>query len=235
LSLDINGWIDGITASGVVIFGIIFGLFFFYRSKKTNARLLAYLGLANMLAGLMFLGVFIDFLFVIFTTENIVNTRGIVALLSYIWFAPVIITAMYIGAELLEPNIKKYIVIAFLIISVFFEIVIFIDPLGSFNFNPIPPTPPTENLIDYNVNLMTLAGILMGVMLITVLIFLGIGFLYKSFQSSGVIRKNFLLLSIGSICFCIFGLLEGLTVPGIMVIIVRIGYLCSFWFMYFGL
>jgi len=235
LSLDINGWIDGITASGVVIFGIIFGLFFFYRSKKTNAKLLAYLGLANMLAGLMFLGVFIDFLFVIFTTENIVNTRGIVALLSYIWFAPVIITAMYIGAELLEPNIKKYIVIAFLIISVFFEIVIFIDPLGSFNFNPIPPTPPTENLIDYNVNLMTLAGILMGAMLITVLIFLGIGFLYKSFQSSGVIRKNFLLLSIGSICFCIFGLLEGLTVPGIMVIIVRIGYLCSFWFMYFGL
>ena len=235
MSLDINGWIDGITASGVVIFGIIFGLFFFYRSKKTNARLLAYLGLANMLAGLMFLGVFIDFLFVIFTTENIVNTRGIVALLSYIWFAPVIITAMYIGAELLEPNIKKYIVIAFLIISVFFEIVIFIDPLGSFNFNPIPPTPPTENLIDYNVNLMTLAGILMGAMLITVLIFLGIGFLYKSFQSSGVIRKNFLLLSIGSICFCIFGLLEGLTVPGIMVIIVRIGYLCSFWFMYFGL
>ncbi|NVM35709.1 MAG: hypothetical protein HWN81_08945 [Candidatus Lokiarchaeota archaeon] len=235
MSLDINGWIDGITASVVVIFGIIFGLFFIYRSKKTNAKLLAYLGLANMLAGLMFLGVFIDFLFVVFTNENIVNTRGIVALISYIWFAPVIITAMYIGAELLTPNKKKYIVLIFLVISIFFEIVIFVNPLGSFNFNPIPPTPPSENLIDYNVNLMTLAGILMGIMLVTVLIFLGFGFLYKGFQSSGVLRKNFLLLSVGSICFCIFGLLEGLTEPGIMVIIVRIGYLSSFWFMYFGL
>ncbi len=235
MALDLNGWIDGITASGVVIFGIIFGLFFIYRSKKTNAKLLAYLGLANMLAGLMFLGVFVDFLYVFFTNENIVNTRGIVALLSYIWFAPVIITAMYIGAELLTPNKKKYIALISIIISIIFEILIFVDPLGSFNFDPIPPTPPTENLIDYNVNLMTFAGILMGVMLLTVLVFLGIGFLYKGFQSSGVIRKNFLLLSVGSICFCIFGLLEGLTAPGIMVIIVRIGYLSSFWFMYFGL
>ena len=238
MSLDVNGWIDGITASVVVIFGIIFGLFFIYRSKKTNAKLLAYLGLANMLTGLMFLGVFIDFLFVVFTNENIVNTRGIVALLSYIWFAPVIITAMYIGAELLTPNKKKYIVLISIIISLVFEIVIFIDPPNAFNFDPIlttPPTPPTENLIDYNVNLMTFAGILMGIMLIAVLIFLGLGFLYKGFQSSGVIRKNFLLLSVGSICFCIFGLLEGLTEPGIMVIIVRLGYLSSFWFMYFGL
>jgi len=235
LSLDVNGWIDGITASGVVIFGIIFGLFFIYRSKKTNAKLLAYLGLANMFAGLVFSGVFIDFLFVLITNENIVNTRGIVALLSYIWFAPVIITAMYIGAELLTPNKKIYIVLIFLIISLIFEIIIFVDPLGSFNFYPIPPTPPSENLIDYNVNLMTFAGISMGIMLIAVLIFLGLGFLYKGFQSSGVIRKNFLLLSAGSICFCIFGLLEGLTEPGFMIIIVRIGYLSSFWFMYFGL
>ena len=82
---------------------------------------------------------------------------------------------------------------------------------------------------------MTLAGILMGVMLITVLIFLGLGFLYKAFQSSGDIRKNFIYLSVGSICFCIFGLLEGLTAPGFLVIIVRIGYLSSFWLMYLGL
>ncbi|MCK4380579.1 MAG: hypothetical protein KAW51_05515 [Candidatus Lokiarchaeota archaeon] len=235
MSLDVNGWIDGITASGVLIFGVIFGLFFIYRAKKTKAKLLTYLGLANMLAGLMFLGVFVDFLFVLITNENIVNNSGIVAILSYIWFAPVMITAMYIGAELLTPSKKKYIVLISIIISLVFEILIFMDPLGSFNFDPIPPTLPTENLIDYNVNLMTFAGIIMGIMLIAVLIFLGLGFLYKGFQSSGVIRKNFLLLSVGSICFCIFGLLEGLTEPGFMVIIVRMGYLSSFWFMYFGL
>ncbi len=234
MALDINGWIDGITASGVVVFGIIIGLFFFYESRKRNAKLLAYLGLANLFAGLMFLGVFLDFLFVLTIQQNIVN-NGIVALFSYIWFAPVIISAMYIGAELLTPKIKRPIFIIFLIISIIFEIVIFIDRTNSFNFIPAIPTPPTKNLIDYNVNLLSLAGILMGGLLLLVLVFLGLGFLYKALQSSGVIRKNFLLLSAGSISFCIFGLLEGLIAPGPLVIFIRLGYGSSFILMYFGL
>jgi hypothetical protein len=234
MALDPNGWIDGITASGVVIFGIIIGVFFFYKSRKRNAKLLAYLGLANLFAGLMFLGVFLDFLFVLIIQQNIVN-NGIVALISYIWFAPVIISAMYIGAELLAPKIKRPILIIFLIMSIIFEIVIFIDPRNSFNFIPPIYNPPSINLIDYNVNLLTLAGMLMGGLLLPVLVFLGLGFLYKAFQSSGVIRKNFLLLSAGSICFTIFGLLEGLTAPGIFIIFVRLGYVSSFILMYFGL
>ncbi|MHA2281489.1 MAG: hypothetical protein ACXAC5_11600 [Promethearchaeota archaeon] len=233
MALDLNGWIDGITASGVVIFGIVIGFFFFYESRKRNAKLLIYLGLANLFAGLMFLGVFLDFLFVLIIQQNIVN-NGIVALLSYIWFAPVIISAMYIGTELLTPRIKKPILIIFLIISIIFEIVIFVDPRNSFNFNPDIPLIP-DNLIDYNVNLLTLAGMLMGGLLLPVLVFLGFGFIYKAIQSSGVIRKKFFLLSAGSICFCIFGLLEGLTAPGILVIFVRLGYVSSFILMYFGL
>ncbi len=234
MPLDINGWIDGITASGVVIFGLIFGLFFIYRSRKTNSKLLIYLGLANMFAGLMFLGVFLDFLSVLFLQQNLPN-NGIVAILSYIWFAPAIIISIYIGAELLIPKMKIYIVLVILIISIFFEIVVFSNPLGSFNFSPTPPSVPLINLIDYNVNLNTLGGYLMGGLLLVVIVFLGIGFLYKGFQSSGVIRKKFVYLSAGSLCFCIFGLLEGLTVPGVLVILVRIGYLSSFWLMYLGL
>lgn len=234
MALDVNGWIDGITATGVVLFGIIFGIFFFYKSRKKNAKLLGYLALANLLAGLMFLGVFLDFLMVLITGGNIEN-NGIVAILSYIWFAPVIITAMYIAAELLTPNIKKYILLVTVIVSIIFEIIIFINPLGSFNFEPQPPTPPPINLIDYNVNLLTLAGMLMGALLVAVLLFLGFGFLFKALQSSGIIRRNFLFLSIGSICFCIFGMLEGLTAPGILGIFVRLGYVSSFIFMYYGL
>jgi hypothetical protein len=158
-----------------------------------------------------------------------------VALLSYIWFAPVVMSAMYIGAELIVPKFKLYIVVIFVIISIFFETVIFIDPRNSFNYIPAIPIPPPSNLIDYNVNLLTLAGILMGGLLLPVLVFLGLGFLIKAFQSSGEIRKKFLLLSMGSICFCIFGLLEGLTAPGFLVILVRLGYVSSFILMYFGL
>ena len=234
MELDPNGWIDGITASGVVVFGIVIGFFFFYKSRKRNAKLLAYLGLANLFAGLMFLGVFLYFLFFLTIQQNIVN-NGTVALLSYIWFAPVIISAMYIGVELIAPKIKKPIIFIVLIISIVFEIVIFIDPTNSFNFIPSIPYPPSINLIDYNVNLLTLAGMLMGGLLLLVIVFLGLGFLYKAFQSSGVIRRNFFLLSAGSLCFCIFGLLEGLTIPGILVIFIRLGYGISFILMYYGL
>ena len=109
------------------------------------------------------------------------------------------------------------------------------DPLNSFNFNPEPTLVPDKNLIDYNVNLLTLAGMLMGGLLFLVIIFLGFGFLIKGLKSSGELRKKFLFLSAGSLCFCIFGLLEGLIEPGFLVILVRIGYLSSFWFMYLGL
>ncbi len=233
--LILEGWIDGITASGVVIFGIIFGLFFLYKSRKSGARILTILGLVNILAGLMYLGVFTDFLVVLATRNNLDNTYGLVGILSYIWFAPVMILAIYIGVELLTPKKKWYFMIVIIILSAIFEVFFILDPMGTFNF--VNPKNSGEILIDYNVNMFTPAGIIMAILLLTVLIILGFGFLIKSFQSTGILKKKFFLLSMGSICFCIFGLLEGLTAPGLilMVIFVRIGYLTSFWLMYFGL
>ncbi|MFX0046536.1 MAG: hypothetical protein ACFE8G_00050 [Candidatus Hermodarchaeota archaeon] len=233
--LTIFGWIDGITASGVVIFGFIFGFFFLYKASKTGANILKILGIVNILAGLMYLGVFTDFLVVLLTENNLDNTYGLVGILSYIWFAPVVILALYIGAELLIPKRKWYLMIVVIIICLVFEILFFIDPMGTFNFVPPPPSLIGQLLIDYNVNMFTPAGIIMALMLLLILAILGFGFLIKSFQSTGVLRKKFFYLSMGSICFCIFGLLEGLTAPGVMVIIVRIGYLISFWLMYYGL
>ena len=229
------GLIDGITASGVVIFGFIFGFFFLYKARKSGAKILTILGIVNILAGLMYLGVFTDFLVVLATETNLDNTYGLVGILSYVWFAPVMVLALYIGAELLIPNRKWYLIAIAIIICVVFEILFFLDPMGTFNFTP--PPGPGESLIDYNVNMFTPAGIIMAVLLLLVLIILGFGFLIKSFQSTGVLRKKFLFLSMGSICFCIFGLLEGLTAPGdiLMVIFVRTGYLISFWLMYYGL
>ncbi len=231
--LSLIGWIDGLTASGVVIFGIIFGFFFMYKSKKTNAKILIALGLANLFAGLAFLGVFLDFLTVLISGINIDNTNGLVGILSYIWLAPAIITAIYIGSKLLVPKLKWVIISLFAVLSIFFYIVIFMDPFAAFNFDY--PVIPGELLIDYNVIIISIAGILMAIFLLSVIILLGFGFLIKAFQSTGVVKKKLFLLSLGAIFFCVFGLLEGLTAPGLMVIFVRIGYLISFWFMYYGL
>ena len=140
---------------------------------------------------------------------------------------------MYIGAELLTPKAKWYIVIVFIILGVIFNIVIFLDPLNSFMFNP--PDNPGESLIDYNINLFTLAGMLLAGLILPVLVFLGIGFIIKARQSTGIIKKKFYLISVGAICFCIFGLLEGNIQPGILLIFIRLGFISSFWFMYYGL
>ena len=224
--VDLIFWIDGITASGVVVFGVLFGLFFIYKSKKTGAKMLTLLGIAN-------LGVFLDFFLVIFTSTNFDNTFGMVGIISYIWLAPAVISAIYIGGELLVPKAKWYLVSAFVVLSIVFYIILFMDPYSAFNFNP--PSVSGDGLIDYNLNILSLAGIIMGLFLILIIIILGFGFLIKSFQSTGVLKKKYFLLSMGALCFCIFGLLEGLVVPGFTVIFVRIGYLSSFWFMYYGL
>ena len=171
--LTLEGWIDGITASGVVIFGIIFGIFFLYKSRKSGAKILTILGVVNILAGLMYLGVFTDFLVVLMTQNNLDNTYGLVGILSYIWFAPIIILAIYIGAELLVPKKKWYLMILIIILSAIFEVLFILDPLGTFNF--VDPVNPGEILIDYNVNMFTPAGLIMAVLLLTVLIILGFG------------------------------------------------------------
>lgn len=228
--LNFLGWIDGLTASGVVIFGILFGGFFIYKSRKAHAKILFYLGLANAFAGLMFLGVFLDFIIVLITHNNIINTYGIVGILSYIWMAPAVITAIYIGTELLIPLKKWYWVSIFIILSIVFEFFIFLDPFGTFSF-----AYPLDQLIDYNVNTFSMAGFLMATFLLSIIILLCLGFVIKGFKSTGIIRRKFFFIAMGSLCFCVFGLIEGLTAPGIFVIFVRIGYLTSFWFMYYGL
>ncbi len=231
--LVFEGWIDGITAAGVVIIGCVCGLIFIYKSKKLEAGLLFYLGLLIILAGLAFLGVFLDFLTVIFTGSNMDNTYGMIGLLSYIWVAPLVVLGMYIGAELLVPEKKLHITIVYIILMIVFEILIFLNPLGSLNF--VYPKKPGEKLIDYNLVLFSPAGILMIIFIVSMIIFLGVGFLVKGIQATGDLRKKFLFLSIGVFIYSIFGLLESLTEPGLLLIIIRIGYISGPMFMYLGL
>lgn len=228
-----TGWLDGITASGVVIFGIIIGLYFIYHSKKVEAKLLFYVGVLVILAGLAFLGVFLDFLNVVITGKNLDNSYAIVGLLSYVWIAPLIVVGIYLGAELMTPKRKRLLTWIYLVLMVIFEILLFLDPFGSFDFTY--PNKSGEALIDYNLNLGSPAGILMIIFILSMICFLGIGFLIKAFQATGEIRKKFLLLSLGVFLYCIFGLFESLIVPGYALIIIRIGYISGPLFMYFGL
>src|SRR4030042_1477214 len=111
--LSYVGWLNGVTATGVFIFSCLLGLFFIYKSRKTEAKLILYLGLVYFFAGLVYFGDVLDFITILFTGRNIVRYE-IIGLINWMWFPGAVVTAMYIGAELLIPEKKRFIFLIYL-------------------------------------------------------------------------------------------------------------------------
>ena len=143
------GWINGITAIIHLLFGCTFGLFLIYKSKKTNAKLLFYLGLSIFFLGLISLGNILDFMTILFTGRNMDNSYGLKIILGYMWFGPAFTFAAYVAVELLIPEKKWYLVAIYSLLGVICEILLFLDPLGSVEL--IYPATQGEDIIDDNI------------------------------------------------------------------------------------
>lgn len=230
--LSLEGWLCGLTGSGVLLVGISIGLFLIYKSKKLNANLLFLVGLKIIFMSLLFLGQFVDFLSILFFGTNL-NPAYLYGLLCYMWVAPTVVFGLYISATLIIPEKRKIIVGIYTIIGIIFEFFLWFDFNNSFTIK-LPDQPGTR-IIDINFNRTHPTFILIAFFLITALLFLGVGFAIKAKQAAGELRKNFALLSAGWIMFVICGMLDSLTDPGIGLFIVRIGYQSSSWFFYFAL
>jgi hypothetical protein len=224
--ISYSGLLDGLTATGVIISSCVFGLLFFYRSLKLKAKLLTY-------AGLLYLGPFSDFISILLTGDNLENpvTIGIYGRLSYMWVAPGLTCAMYIGAELIKPDKKLNIVSIYIVLGILFELFLFLDTMNSFTFIL---KNPGEDLTDTSFVLGHPTFILIVIFLLSVLIFNGFGFLRKSFQSTGIIRRNFLFLSLGFLIFVIAGAGDSLISPGVTLVFIRIAMVSSSWMLYIG-
>ena len=232
MALSPIGWLNGLTASGVFLFSITFGLFAIYKSRKTHLNPLLYLGLTYFFAGLIFTGDFLDFITVLITLTNIDNSLGFIGLINWMWFPGVAIFGMYFGAELIIPKKKWTIFTIYLILGIIFEVLLFLDPSAALTYKD--PLNPGEDLINDNLVFESVAGILVLVFLLSILLFDGIGFLRKSFQSTGEIRKKFLLLSLGAFIYIIGGIFDGLFDPGISLIFIRSAMAISAFLFYFG-
>ena len=156
---------------------------------------------------------------------------GQVGLLSYVWFVPIMVCTTWFGTEL-EKRIKPfYVVFLISIIGIVFEIIVFSDPLNSFYFDTVVDG---SRLTDYNINMRSPAGYLMLALLGPVMVVMGLGAILAMTRSSGKLHKKFLLGFSGIVCFSIFGFMEGLTQPGALLLIVRIGYFSSFGLAHLG-
>ena len=224
---------NGLSIMGVIISYCGIGLFFMYKSKKTGAKLLIYASIVGICFGLQYLGSFIDFVTILLTDNNMDNPNGLYSILNQIWLPPAMIFSIYLAAELLIPEKKWHIVSIYIVLGIIFELFILLDPMGSFTF--VDPESPGEDLIDSQFTFGSPAGIIFIIFFLSFITFWGFGFLYKSIKSIGILRKKFLLLSIGSIYTLTFAIIDSLTSQGIIIFFARFCTFSGFLFFYFGL
>ncbi len=225
-----NFWLTGLSALFVVIFGIMVGLFAIIKSMKTKQKLLRNFGIMAILMGLLLLGPATDFLFVLLTGSNI--DFFLYVRLSYMWVVPGIVFMMWIGGELLAPRAKWYIVGVFTVIGLIFMYLLFFDTLNS--FKPYE-NPMGEDVIDSSFNTGALPFIIIVVLILSVLLFDGIGSLRKAKQLTGELRKKFIYLTIGFFLFTIAAVMDALLEPGIVLFVARFGFMADNIFLYIGI
>ena len=230
---SLYGLLDGITATCIVLFGIIFAIIVYYKAKKMEAKLLIYAGLMGGFASLLWLGSCSSFISVMVFGGHL-KPIGLYGILGYMWVAPAAIIGLYIGAELMLPEKKKIIVIIFAILSIIFELLLFLDflfydPMKSIEYEIVGSS------IDSNFVYGHPIFILIVIFLVSVLLLNGIGSMHKAIQSTGVVRKKFLLMAITFIIFVIVAALDSLLSPGPALFIARMGMIVCAFLLYFAL
>ena len=232
-NLSLVGFLDGITATGIVFFSVLFGLIAFYNARKLGAKLLSIAGVSMIFVGLFWLGPMTDFFMVLLTGNNL-NPTYLYGWLSYIWVWPAVCISFYLGGELIFPKWKKTIVIVYAILGIIFEYFLLSNPYTAFTAESLI-RPEPGNLIDTSFSRATPAYYLILLFMLSVFIFLVIGFAIKAIQSTGALRKKFLYLSLGWIVFIICGLFDSLTHPEVYLIIWRGAMMAFAPLMYLGL
>ncbi|MFX1587667.1 MAG: hypothetical protein ACFFC1_05905 [Promethearchaeota archaeon] len=227
---NIEGWLNGISALGVLTINIIIGFYGLYKASKLKAKLLTVTALTIISIGLLWLGPTTDFINILINDTNI--DPYIYPLLSYMWAALGITLGMYIGGELLIPKKKWILVGIFLIMSIAYEYFLFSSPQLSFEYDI--PTPGTD-IIDTSSNYGYPTAYFLIVFILSILIFNGIGFLVKAKQATGILRKKFLYLAIGFIVFAIIVAFDSVVPPMVAVFIVRFGIIISSILIYLGI
>ncbi|MFX1499157.1 MAG: hypothetical protein ACFFBH_16695 [Promethearchaeota archaeon] len=245
LILGLEGWLNGISALGVVLINLLIGFYSLYKSAKLKAKLLAVTSITIIFVGLLWLGPATDFITILVTSpSHNIQPYWLYPILSYVWAAPGIFFGMYIGGELLMPKRKWILLSVFLIICVVYEVFLLWNPpygiFSSFNFTvPGVDFPVGSDLIDTSSMPLPVSWYptfyFLILFILSILIFNGIGFLIKAKQATGILRKKFSYLSIGFILFAIIVVFDSVVPPMVALSIVRFGIIVSSILLYLGI
>lgn len=229
--VSITGWIDGLTATLIIISSVTFGLISLFKSARLKAKLLAVAGIAMIFVGFLWLGPTIDLFVVLFTGANI-SPFSTYSILSYLWVAPGLIIFMYLGGELIFPKGKWILVGIFIVLGAIFEYFLWFQTNESFTW---VLANPGEDLIDASFVRAHPTFLMIAVFLVATLVFLAIGFFIKAKQATGELRKKLFYLGLGFTIFVLSGALDSILTLPLAIGFVRVVMSTFALFMYLGL
>ncbi len=224
MPLSLIGWLNGGSAALSVIFGLLYGIILLIKSRKLKgSNLVPVVGFNSISVGLLWLGPATDFLTILITGKNMDNSFGLYGLLSYIWTGPAIITAIYLGANIMNLKYKKSFLIITLIIVFFFEFSIFTFTMQSFEFTK----PNGDNITDSNFVPGSMAFFLIAIIILLEFFFGGIGALIESIKTAGEIKKRLRFFSAAYIIFTIVAVCDTVVSPGPILFLIRVNMIPS--------
>ncbi|MHA2037663.1 MAG: hypothetical protein ACW98X_14595 [Promethearchaeota archaeon] len=235
--LVLDGWVNGIVATGCFFLATLLGLGIIYQARKIHAKLLFLIGLDIFLAAFFWILPFIDFMTIIFTNRNSVFPDFLMGHITFALAPFITLISLYIGAELMIPEKMKYIVVTYFILGIVFEVILFVNPENSYLIE-YPPILGTDLIYIYLNSSYLIVTFFYFTFSISGFVFCGLGYLYKSIRTTGIIRKKFMMLSLGYFLFLGFPIFRsiaqrfGVYIP---LYYVRIGMVSSFLFFYTGL
>jgi hypothetical protein len=224
--------IEGIITIGNYSAGVGMGIYAMYKSTKTEAKILLYFGVTILLLSQIYFATILDFLILILTGENMDNSSGIFSLLTYVWIGPAIILGMYIIFEVTIPEKKWFILPIYIILSFIFEVLLFLDPINNFK---ISYTETDGGIIHSSLVFGTILFSILAFIFISAFFLFGLGFFVIGIQTTGILKKKFIILSYAFIAFLTLGAIDILTSPGNYVFILRIGEMSCAFIFYFGI
>ncbi|MFX1567678.1 MAG: hypothetical protein ACFFCV_04840 [Promethearchaeota archaeon] len=230
--LSPEGWISFISILLVMLIGFIFSIRLIFESIRRHGKLLFFAGLMIISMSLYYLGPLIDFVTIFLTDSNFAN-KEFLAISSNITTGSLIITQWYVLAELVTPKYKKYIVALSVIVCSLCELFLFLDPLGSIRI--ILPQELGEMAQFFPMLYASPFYIITTIAYSVSILFVLIGFIYKTIKSTGIIKKKYLFLLIALSLYLISITLFTYYPRAIFFTILNVLVFVSFGFLYLAL
>ncbi len=228
--------LNGLSATMILVTGYFIAIRLFAAIHHNESKLLPWQGLFALAFGSFYLGTVVSFWTLIFTGTNF-EPYSVAAIMCYTVSPLGIACAMYIGFSMIKPKLAKPMTWIFALTAIpfwtnlWFNIPDTASTIANVGTGIGGTFDKTADLID--IELLSWSNFFTAFYIISMLVILGIGFIYLATHSTGEIRSRATNYAIGLILFSACGILDSRGIfTGIGILFVRIAMVVAYLFLY---